>query len=132
VSQEQVELVRRAFSVGLEEAAARWWHPEIEYVEDPKLPGASSYRGRDETLRAWRGYLDVLGEQSRIEVEVEDVRDAGDRVVPFVRFRGEAPGSGLPFDHVWGYVAEVRDERIAYLRAYYTPREALEAAGLAG
>jgi hypothetical protein len=27
-------------------------------------------------------------------------------------------------------VVEVREERIAYLRAYYEPREALDAAGL--
>jgi hypothetical protein len=27
-------------------------------------------------------------------------------------------------------VVEIRDQRIAYLRAYYEPREALEAVGL--
>jgi ketosteroid isomerase-like protein len=41
-----------------------------------------------------------------------------------------ATASGVPFDHLWGYVVEVRDRQIAYIRAYYEPDEALEAAGL--
>jgi hypothetical protein len=111
VSEENVELVRRAFQVGdLAKTAEAYWHPEIEYVEDPRLPGASSYNGRDAVVRCWRSYLDVLGDEDDIAITVEDVLDVG--------------------EHLWGYVVEVREERIAYLRAYYEPGEALEAAGL--
>jgi ketosteroid isomerase-like protein len=132
VSRNHLELVRRAFSQGdLEATAANFWHPEIEYVEDPKLPGASSYRGRDEVLRCWQGYLEVLGAESDIAIEVEDVIDAGERIVALVRFRGETPGGEMPFDHAWGYVVGIRDGRIAFVRAYYEPSEALAAAGLA-
>jgi ketosteroid isomerase-like protein len=38
--------------------------------------------------------------------------------------------SGVPHEHLWGYVVEVREGRIAYFRAFYEPGEALEAAGL--
>jgi len=31
----------------------RWWHPQMEYVEDPRWPGSGVYRGREEVLRAW-------------------------------------------------------------------------------
>lgn len=124
-------LVRRAFEVGdLEETARTFWHPEIAYIEDSRLPGASSYQGRGAVLAVWRSYLEVLGDENDMSVTVEDVRDAGDRVVALVRFSGLASGSGIPFDHLWGYVIEVRDEQIAYLRAFYEAPEALEAAGL--
>lgn len=132
MSQEDVELVRRAFAGSLAETAKAYWHPEIEYWEDPRLPGASSYRGRDVVLRCWQGYLEVLGDEDDIAITVEDVFDAGDRQVPLVRFRGHGSTSGIPFEHLWGYVVEVRDGRIAYLRAYYEPEDALEAAGLSG
>jgi len=81
-------------------------------------------------LRVWQGYLEVLGDEGDITVTVEQVVDAGERQVPIVRIRGRATTSGIPFDHLWGYVVEVRAGRIAYLRAYYEPDEALEAAGL--
>jgi ketosteroid isomerase-like protein len=131
MAQKDVELVRRAFEADLQEAAATYWHPEIEYVEDPRLPGASSYRGRDQVLRCWQGYLEVLGDEKDISATVEDVLDAGARLVPLVRFQGRTPGGGLPFDHWWSYVVELKDEQIAYMHAYYEPHEALEAAGLA-
>jgi ketosteroid isomerase-like protein len=130
MSEENAELVRKAFEGGLAEMAETYWHPEIEYTEDPRLPGASSHKGRDVVLRCWQGYLEVLGDENDITVTVERVFDAGERQVPPVRFRGRASTSGIPFEHLWGYVVEIREERIAYLRAYYEPREALEAAGL--
>jgi ketosteroid isomerase-like protein len=130
MSEEDAELVRTAFEGRLREMADAYWHPQIEYVEDPRLPGAASYRGRDEVLRRWQTYLDVLGEEADIAIEVEDVVDAGDVQVPFVRFTGHAKASGIPFEHLWGYVVEVKDGRITYFRAYYVPEEALEAAGL--
>ena len=130
MSQANVDLVRKAFEGDLAEAARTYWHPEIEYIEDPRFPGASSYKGRDVVLRCWQDYREVLDAEDDIDVTVEHVFDAGARQVPFVRFRGHASTSGIPFDHLWGYVVEVREERIAYLHAYYEPREALEAAGL--
>ena len=130
MSQENVELVRKAFEGDLAETAETYWHPEIEYVEDPRLPGGSSYIGRDVVLRCWKGYLEVLGDEDQITVTFEHVFDAGERQVPLVRYRGHASSSGIPFEHLWAYVVEVTGERITYLRAYYEPREALEAAGL--
>jgi ketosteroid isomerase-like protein len=133
VSEENVELVRRAFQVGdLAKMAAAFWHPEIEYVEDPRFPGASLHKGRDAVVRCFRSYLEVLGDEDDIAMTLEEVFDAGEQQVPLVRFRGHARTSRVPFEHLWGYVVEVRDERIAYLRAYYEPAEAIEAAGLRG
>ena len=133
MSQENVELVRQAFEGagvrGLGETAETYWHAEVEYVENPGWPGASSYQGWDAVLRCVRNYLDALGGEEDLLIEVERVADAGIRQVPFVRFRSVS-SSGVPHEHLWGYVVEVQDERVIYFQAYYEPAEALEAVGL--
>jgi ketosteroid isomerase-like protein len=134
MSQENVEIVRRAFdgagARSIEQTAETFWHPDITYVEDPRWPGASTYKGRDAALRCFKQYMDALGREEDFVLRVERVIDAGARQVPFVRIGSRASASGLPHEHLWGYVVEVEDGRIIYLRAYYEPAEALEAAGL--
>jgi ketosteroid isomerase-like protein len=131
VSRDDVELVRRAFEWRrLEETAEAYWHPDIEYVEDPRWPGASKYRGREAVLRCFRAYTEALGREEDFTITVERVFDAGERVVPFVRIQSLASTSGVPHEHLWGYVVEVREGRITYFRAYYEPDEALGAVDL--
>jgi ketosteroid isomerase-like protein len=134
MSRENVEVVGRAFdpaaAADLQERAERYWHPTIEYVEDPRWPGASSYKGRDAVLRCWREYAEALGSEEDFTVTVERVLDAGECQVALIRFCSQGSASGVPHEHLWGYVVGVQDGRIAYLHAYYEPSEALEAAGL--
>ena len=132
MSQEDAELVRRAFEGGgdLEKTAEAYWHPDIEYVEDPRWPGASRYKGRDAVLGCFRAYTEALGREEDFTITVERLFDAGERQALFVRFQSRASTSGVPHEHLWGYVVEVRDGRIVYFRAYYDPDEALEAVGL--
>jgi ketosteroid isomerase-like protein len=134
MSRENVELVRGAFesfaSDGLTRSAESYLAPDAEYVEDPVWPGASTYEGRDEVVACFRAYTEALGREEDWSITVERVFEAGERLVPFVRFASAASASGVPHDHLWAYVVEVRDGRIAYLRAYYDPQEALEAVGL--
>jgi ketosteroid isomerase-like protein len=132
VSHEDAELVRWAFEGArdLEETAQAYWHPDIEYVEDPRWPGASRYKGRDAVLGCFQAYTEALGRAEDFTITVERLFDAGERQVPFVRFQSRASTSGVPHEHLWGYVVEVRDGRIVYFRAYYEPHEALAAVGL--
>jgi ketosteroid isomerase-like protein len=109
------------------EAAERWWDPEIQYVEDPRWPGSSSYRGLDQVIAAWNVYLEILGST---EMGVERIVDAGDEVVALVRVSGVSKGADVPFDHLWAYVCRLRDGKLAYQRAYWDPDEALAAAGV--
>lgn len=131
MSQEELELVRNAFGAAgggdLQEAAETYWDPDVEYVEDPQWPGASRYKGREAVLACFRSYAEALGPIEGAAVTVERVIDAGERLVPFVRFSGRSP-SGVPHEHLWAYVVEARDGRITYFRAYYEPAEALQAA----
>ena len=133
MSEEAVEVVRNAFegagARGLQETAETYWHPEVEYEEDPRWPGASRYKGRDAVLRRFQTYMEALGREEDLTVTVERVFDAGERQVPFVRVRGTST-SGVPLEHLWGYVVEVKEGLIAYFRAYYWPWDALEAAGV--
>ena len=133
MSEDDLELVRNAFEnqrLGdVAEVAQTYWHPDIVYVEDARWPGAARYEGRDAVLGVFQSYLEALGPGEDGGTTVEEVFDAGARQVAFVRFRGRST-SGVPHDHLWGYLIEVRDRQIVYSRAYYEPQEALEAAGL--
>jgi ketosteroid isomerase-like protein len=108
-------------------AVEPWWHSEIEYSEDPKWPGSSSFQGREEVLRVWNSYLEVF---RTVRMEVQDVIDAGDEAVALVRVSGISKGADVPFDHVWAYVCRIRDGKLAYQRAYWEPDEALVDAGV--
>ena len=132
MSEDALEIVRGAWSTDdgrtLEETAEAYWHPDIEYAEDPRWPGASTYRGRDAVVDCFRAYSEALGPAADMTVTLERAIDAGERVVALVRFKGLS-ASGVPHEHLWAYVVEVRDGLIARLEAFYEPQEALEAAG---
>jgi ketosteroid isomerase-like protein len=132
MSEENVEVVQNVWggSEGrtLEETAEAYWHPDIEYFEDPRWPGASKYRGRDSVLRCFQSYIETLGPAEAITVTLEQVVDAGERLVALVRFQGLSP-SGVPHEHLWAYLVEVRDGRIVRFQAFYEAQDALEAAG---
>ena len=103
------------------------WDPELRYEEDPRWPGSGSYRGREQVRAAFEGYREVMGSPS---LSVEKIMDAGNEQVVLIRFSGTSAGSDLPWDHLWAYRCRLRNGRLAYLRAYWDPDEALAEAGL--
>jgi ketosteroid isomerase-like protein len=100
------------------------WAPEVEYVEDPKWPGAASFRGFDAVGGRFRDYVDDLG--AGAQLVLEDVRETPGGLVSLVRVHGRST-SGVPFDHLWAYRFRMRDRRIVWFRAYLDPDEALGA-----
>jgi ketosteroid isomerase-like protein len=64
------------------------------------------------------------------EVEVEELRDAGDRVVAVLRQRGRSKVSGIPLDQSLAQVWTLRDGMLARADMYSDPAEALRAADL--
>jgi ketosteroid isomerase-like protein len=104
------------------DALAASWDPDVEYVEDPKWPGAMGFRGFEAVGARFREYVDDLGADA--ELVLEDVRDTPRGMVSLVRTRGTSP-NGLPFDHLWGYRFRMRDGRVVWFRAYLDPAEAL-------
>jgi ketosteroid isomerase-like protein len=106
--------------------AEEWWHPDIEYVEDPSWPGSATYRGRDTVQRTFEAYTEILG----ATLSVEDVRPGTDGVFARVRYTGSSTGADVPFDQVWGYHCRIRDGQLGYFRAYFDADEAMRDAGV--
>jgi ketosteroid isomerase-like protein len=107
----------------------RLWDPDVEYIEDPGWPGAGVYRDREAVIERFDEYLDLIGAQG-IHLSVEEIIETGDQVVSVILATSLSSRSGMAWEHRWGYVGRMRDGRWLQLRAYYTPAEALEAAGI--
>ena len=106
--------------------AERWFHPEVEYVEDPSWPGSSTFHGRDRVRRTFEGYTELLSGT----MSVEEATAGENGVFARVRFTGTSTGADLPFDQIWGYHCRVRDGQLAYFRAYLNVDDARRDAGV--
>jgi ketosteroid isomerase-like protein len=128
MSQENVQIVRRAFEY---ETYGRGRRSAVEADFDPKVV-LKPYEeraaiGREhilDNITHWRGAWDSL------EVTVEEVIDAGDRVVVVARHRGHGRGSGIDIDARFFEVYTLRDAKIVRIEEFIERRLALEAAGL--
>jgi len=137
VGSEDVEIVRGAFDA-LSEAArgvtaerrieltSRWFHPDVEYSEDPSWPGSSTYRGRDAVRQAFEGYAEILA----AELTVQEVTEGSDGLFARVHYRVTSTGADIPWEQTWGYHCRVRDGQLDFFRAYSDLDEALAAAGV--
>jgi ketosteroid isomerase-like protein len=65
-----------------------------------------------------------------LELDIDDVRDLGDRVLVSARFHARAGGSGAEIDRPWYSAFFVSDGKLARVLSYRTEEEALRAAGL--
>jgi ketosteroid isomerase-like protein len=142
MSEENVEIVRRAFELfnRYGEIDLDWHEREkafdlfaemaisdFEYVEPPEWPGAQVYRGLEQYRQVLQGVFEVLG---RMTAEIEEIFDAGDRVVVFVRWRARGTSSGAEIEMRPGQVFSFRGAKIAKQEVYFDRDKALEAAGL--
>ena len=131
MSEENVEIVRQAheaFAAGGVEATRPFWAPDLLLYSYPEWAGPAQYRGH-EGLRAvlaeWTENFDFF------EIEICEIREAGDSVVMLGETVGQIKGSSAPIRHPLGTVySEFRDGRIGQSRNFLTWSEALEAAGL--
>jgi ketosteroid isomerase-like protein len=130
MSQENVELVRRGF--------ARWNEGDYDFFFSSSTPDVEllsrfgsltgePYRGH-EGVRAW--LADIQHAFERFDLWLDEVRDLGDDVLALGGIRMRSRGSGLEMKEPMGWVFEFRDGRVARMRFYASPSEALEAAGL--
>ncbi len=94
MSQENVEITRRmaeAFNAGGLDAARQYYHPEIEWHEDPSFPESGVYRGIDEVIAYNQQFL---AEFEDIRYEGEELAAAGEHVVANMRITGTGKTSG--------------------------------------
>jgi ketosteroid isomerase-like protein len=85
------------------------------------------YRGHEGVREFWRDALSVFAE---VDLEVEELIDAGDRVVAVTRERGVGRGSGVLVRSVAVSVWTLKDRKVVQVQVFDERQQALEAAGL--
>jgi ketosteroid isomerase-like protein len=134
-----VDLVRRAFEAfnhafsgpegGFDSTAfAEFASPDLEYIEDPKWPGAATYHGEAGFEAALTSQFEVLGEGT---VEPDEIIDVGDgRVLSILRWRAKGTASEAVVEIRVAQVHTVRDGKIVRIVVFLDPAEGRRAVGL--
>jgi ketosteroid isomerase-like protein len=131
VSEENVELSHRAndaFNRRDLDAFVVLMDPSVEFTPyERAIQGLGPYCGHAGVRSWWEESFEVLPD---LTVEVQEVRDLGDRTLVRGRLHGQGAGSGASFErHLWEIV-QWRDQKVVWWRASESEAEALEAAGL--
>ena len=131
MSRENVEIVRRAFEAwngGDPEAAIELLDPEVEWHLPPNFPDAQAWQGRDAVVQGLAG---VVGAWDEFRAELQELIDAGDRVVALVRFHGRAAITGLDLGGVSvdAQIWTLRDGRAVDIQMYNGSDDALREVG---
>jgi len=116
-----------AFNRGDLEAALATLHPDIEWWPATDEPITAPYRGHDGYLSLVAGIREAVPD---LQVDVEELFAAGDRVVVCLRFWGRGRDSGAPVEIRETHVARLCDGKVIELREYRDKDAALEAAGV--
>lgn len=132
MSEQNVEIVRQAieaFNRGGADAGAlsAFYDTEIEFQEDSKLPEPGLYQGSEAVAGYVRQYLEAFDDY---RYEIEEIYDAGDKVLVFNRQHGRGKGSGAPVEMRNAWLFFLQEGRIVRIRPYWDRAEALAAAGL--
>jgi ketosteroid isomerase-like protein len=137
MSQENVELTRRAFEIfnrgGVDACVSEGvWSPEIVWDVTPAgIPGLGAYRGHEEVKRFFEDDWFNVFPFEEWEVELEEVIDtAGDRVISMSRQHGRGASSGAVAELELAQIATWRDGQVVRIDNYLDREKALEAAGL--
>jgi ketosteroid isomerase-like protein len=127
-----VEVVRLQFEA-LEQdgvdAAARFWHPEIEWrAVEGAVDDVGVISGRDAMRRYYQDWLDMVDDLHGGIDEV--IHDSGETLVAVLFNSGRGRGSSVPIRGRYTVVYTIRDGLIVRGREYQTPAQGLAAAGL--
>ena len=132
--QSRVERLRRFYELWQADdyvgAATLFFDPEVVLVQPPELPGGGGvYRGFEGLQRALDEWLDA---SDYIHAEAERLALGDDVVVATVRLRSRGRHTGMELDRRIGHLFRFRGERALRWEVYWSPDEALRAAGLSG
>jgi ketosteroid isomerase-like protein len=131
MSQENVELTYKAHDAFNQRDLSGFlavMHPDTEFTPyEVAVQGGTPYRGREGMRKWWEESLEVLPD---LRVDLDEVRDLGDRVFVGGHLRGHGAGSGAAIERpLWGLL-EFHDGKQFRYWAFGSESEALEAAGL--
>lgn len=136
MSQENVEVVRKLYeAVALRDTDTIFalYDPNFEWDGTHSrwaevLDGPDTFGGHEELRRFFRGYFEMW---ETFEDELQELIDAGEKVISVVTSRGRGRASGVEIE--WPGQAglwTVRDGKIVHVAWFSDRDEALEAAGL--
>jgi ketosteroid isomerase-like protein len=130
VSQENVDVVRRIYAVWAKEGSpvrSGLLDPNIEWVNPPDAVEHGTHRGLD----AFAGAVDAVSDTFEgVGVDIDEILDAGDRVVVLATLRGRGRGSGADVERRQGYVWTLRDGKVIRFQWFNNPDDAMSAAGV--
>lgn len=133
MSEEDVEIVRRSYAhfVATQEFSPEFVDPDLVWDMSTfrGWPERQTYEGVEGAREFMSAWLDAWDDW---QLELEGLRDAGDRVVAIVRQQGRSKATGLPVDMRFCQVWTLRDGRQVLMQMYATPEEAFAAVGLDG
>ena len=117
-----------AFNAGDIEASLTILDPAIEWhTYIVPGPGGGTYHGHDGVRELWADARRIFGEFKNVP---EQVFDAGDRVVAFVRVEGVGRESGVAVTARIAHVYSFRDGMIWCVESFEDRDEALRVAGI--
>jgi ketosteroid isomerase-like protein len=122
MSKENVEIVLRFLSVGVDEALADA-DPDIVWNPIEELP-TQGHEAVRRSLAHWKAEWD------NYEVRPEELVDMGDSVVATVRLRGRGRGSGVEIEACFFDVYTLRDGKIVRMDQFTERSDALAAVRL--
>lgn len=133
MSRENMEIVRRA-----QEDFDRTGRPDPELMTSDFVWDMTNFHGwpEQQSYEGLQGTLDFLGNWTSAwddwELEIEELHDAGDRVVTVMRQRGRSKTTGVLVEMSFAMVWTLRDGKEERMEMYSNPAEALQAVGLVG
>ena len=123
---DQIRAVYAAFSER-REVNADFMHPDVEWHNDPKWPGASVHRGIDAVRRDLARQREAWGEARYEPVEI---LRAGDRIVVLIDMIVTGRSSGVPIHVEGAHILTLRDGKVAKVQAFTDRERARAAAGI--
>jgi len=131
MSQENVEIVRRGFEAWNRndwDTLMAVFAPDVVAIAPAEWPEPEIGTGR-EALRDQFERLESPWEEQRIEVD--DIRDLGDRVLVLFRWIARGIGSHVEVEHPAAVLDTLRDGSVVRVEFFFEDQSrALEAAGL--
>jgi len=105
------------------------WHPDIEWITPPEVPGGGTFVGKEAVvafLKNFEGSLGVL----RLSFEIEEIIPINDEyLVSSVATGTSESGVALP-PHNWFHLMRTEDGLLCRAQLFLDREQALEAAGL--
>ena len=131
MSQENVERVRAAIDGYNREGPESFFallDPEVEWITDRSDLGRTTSHGLDGVRKSFEELYEAVPD---LQFEINELRDAGERVIALGQLRGRFRATGIEGRHPIGLVLTVgASGKLVRYESFLDPLKALESVGL--